>query len=107
MMEVKYMVITRIALKFLDFCIWLTYCNYALYRWMLSHFPAHIEDIALHLAWRSFLQAQRQVPAYKTFLSLQNTMVDGHGLLAEQFARIPETEKKNYIYVFNLRTQSS
>lgn len=92
--------IIRLALKFIDLINELAYSQYSFYCWMLSRLPANLEEIGRHLALRAFVHAQKQVPAYKTFLPLHNMTIDQRKSLAEQFASIPETDKNNYIRAF-------
>ncbi len=95
------MIATRLTVKAIDLCTALVYRNYAFYHWAIAHLPTHIEELGLQMAWRAFTRAQEQVPAYNAFLARQYVRRDRHGLLAEQFAHIPETDKNNYVRAFS------
>lgn len=90
----------QVTLKTIDQLENLTYHNYALFRWMLANVPANVNRLGVQMAWRAFERARRQVPAYSRFLSQQALTEKRHGSLVERFARIPETDKNNYIRVF-------
>src|SRR5713101_8230986 len=45
--------------------------NYPLYHWTISHLPHASGEVGLHMAWRAFERARRQVPAYSRFLGEQ------------------------------------
>lgn len=92
---------TYIPLKFIDLLAFLAQRNYAFYCWLLAHFPVWCDHIGLRMAWRAFRRARTQVPAYSAFLSGRNGHQDNREMLAEQFARIPETDKNAYVRVFS------
>lgn len=90
----------RVTLNAVDQLENLTYHNYALYKWMLSHVPANINQLGIQMAWRAFERARREVPAYSHFLSQQGFAGNRHGSLVERFSDIPETDKNKYIRAF-------
>src|SRR5438270_608179 len=95
------MLSTLLPLEAVDQYKKLAYHNYALYHWTISHLPHASGEVGMHLAWRAFEQARRQVPAYSRFLDEQGFVASRHGSLAEQVARIPATDKNNYVRAFS------
>lgn len=91
---------TRILLKIIDLFAALAQRNYVFYCWLLAHFPAWSERVALRMAWRAFARARQQVPAYSVFLGGHNGFQNKQGMLAEQFASLPETDKNAYVRAF-------
>lgn len=95
------MFVSHITLKGIDQLEKLAYSNDLFYRWTLTHFPADAHALGVLRAWRTFERAQKQVPAYRKFLTAQNFLKDQHGSLAERFARIPPMDKNNYVRVYS------
>src|SRR5258708_38484439 len=92
---------TELSLNSVDKFKNLSYRNYPLYHWTISHLPHASGEVGLHMAWRAFERARRQVPAYSRFLGEQGYVEGRHGSLAEQLASIPATDKNNYVRLFS------
>ena len=92
---------TQLSLNGVDQFKKLAYRHYPLYHWTISHLPNASGEVGLHMAWRAFERARRQVPAYSHFLTEQGYVANRHGSLAEQFASIPATDKNNYVRIFS------
>jgi phenylacetate-CoA ligase len=92
---------TQLSLNGVDQFKKLAYRHYPLYHWTISHLPNASGEVGLHMAWRAFERARRQVPAYNHFLTEQGYVASRHGSLAEQLASIPATDKNNYVRIFS------
>ncbi|GHO97921.1 phenylacetate--CoA ligase [Reticulibacter mediterranei] len=93
---------TNILLKIIDLLCALAQRNYDFYCWLLARFPTWSERAALRMAWRAFMRARAQVPAYSAFLNRHNGFQHHQGTLAEQFVHIPETDKNGYVRAFTI-----
>ena len=62
---------TQLSLNGVDQFKKLAYRHYPLYHWTISHLPNASGEVGLHMAWRAFERARRQVPAYSHFLTEQ------------------------------------
>ncbi|MBO0790089.1 MAG: hypothetical protein J2P36_03960 [Ktedonobacteraceae bacterium] len=87
----------------MEYCKRAVYKHYRLFRWSLEHLPAseRIHGVSRQLAWRAFERARREVPAYARFLEEQGFVDTSQPSLAARFARIPATDKQNYVQAFS------
>jgi phenylacetate-CoA ligase len=75
--------------------------SYALFVRSASTPPALLEALSPVAAWRAAEHARRRVPAYRAFLAQHGYTDAPHLSPAERLARLPVTDKQEYIRAFS------
>jgi phenylacetate-CoA ligase len=90
------------ALRVGDAAKWLAIRSYPLFQLSTTTtIPKWIEPLGARAAMRSALHARKRVPAYRAFLEQHGWSDDRSLTGSERLARLPVTDKKNYIERFS------